>query len=78
MIKLCFYLTVPGRQQRNPYRDGSIQLDVTYIFVFLCSSFEVMFVALSGCASEKREIYSFDILVCPNIALLSSCYFYDR
>ena len=77
-MSLLLVVTVPGRQQRNPYRDGNIQLDVTYIFGFLCSSFEVIFVALSVCAIEKREIYSFDILVCPNIALLSSCYFYDR
>ena len=72
------YLTVPGLQHRNPYRVRNIQLDVTRIFVFLRSSFEVMFVALSVCASEKREIDSFNVLVCPNIALLSPCYFYDR
>ena len=71
-------LTVPGLQQRNPHRAGNIQLDVTRIFAFLCSSFVVMFVALSVCASKKREICSLDVLVCPNTSLLSSCYFYDR
>ena len=73
-----FVLIVPGLQHRNPHRVRSIQLDVTRIFVFLRSSFEVMFVALSVCASEKREIDSFNVLVCLNNALLSSCYFYDR